>query len=258
MKKRGHTSAGPATRRPAGRGEAGRWALLVLLVLAAGRALPARAQQVLVQANVADDTVKNVFGPNRRYFGHLYLGYALVAGPAGSGAAVRYGPASAELRLGGRLKRRLSQTLALNLDLAYAYQAYGLVQNAQKTLPTPALHRRESLSGHWLASELSLRLNVGRRGNYVGRYLDLLAGGGWSVGTFHVTQDDPGPGIGSVETTERGLPYLRRWTGSVGARLGADRYALVGRRHLTSVFGSKYADWPELPRWMLGFEIGLF
>ena len=39
-------------------------------------ALPAaRAQQVLVQANVADDTVKTTFGPNRRMFGQGYLGY---------------------------------------------------------------------------------------------------------------------------------------------------------------------------------------
>ncbi len=257
MKKRGHTSVGPATRRPAGRGEAGRWALLVLLVLAAGRALPARAQQVLVQANVADDTVKNVFGPNRRYFGHLYLGYALVAGPAGSGAAVRYGPASAELRLGGRLKRRLSQTLALNLDLAYAYQAYGLVQNAQKTLPTPALHRRESLSGHWLASELSLRLNVGRRGNYVGRYLDLLAGGGRLLGSAHTTDDDPAPGIGAVQTTERGLPYLQPWAADLGARLGWDRYAVLARYRTTEASRPAYG-WPALPRWRVGLEIGLF
>ncbi len=231
--------------------------LLVVIALLSG-GIRAQAQQVLVQANVTDDTTKTIFGANRNYFGHLYAGYGLVAGPAGTGAGLHYGLGSAELRLGGRLKFRFTQALALNLDLGYAYQRYQLAQNGQKTVPSPDLHRRESLGQHQLFSEASLRLNAGRRGNTIGHYLDLLAGGGWSVGTSHVTQDDPGPGIGSVETTERGLPYLRRWTGSVGARLGADRYALVGRRRLTSVFGSEYADWPELPRWILGFEIGLF
>jgi len=218
----------------------------------------ARAQQVLVQANVADDTTKTEFGPNRRYFGHLYVGYGLVAGPAGAGAGVRYGLPSSELRVGSRLKFRLTQALALNLDLGYAYRRYELRQDGQKTVPTPVLHRRESLGVHQLYAEAGLRLNAGRRGNTVGSYLDLLAGGGWAVGTSHATDDEPGPGINSVETTERGLPYLRRWAGGAGVRLGIDRYALVGRYRLTPAFEPGYAAWPELPRWVLGFELGLF
>ncbi|MBJ6109256.1 hypothetical protein JAO73_09550 [Hymenobacter sp. BT523] len=215
-----------------------------------------RAQQVLVQANVADDTIKTTFGPNRRYFAHGYFGYGLLAG--GAGTPVRYGLGSAELRAGGRLKVRFSQSLALNFDLGYAYQHLDLDQTPGKTVPTPTLHRRESLGLHQVYAETSLRFNAGRRGNSVGRYLDLLAGGGWVAGTSHTTEDEPGPGIGSVETTERGLPYLRRWTGTAGARLGIDRYAFVVRRRFTPAFAPAYAAWPELPRWVLGLEIGLF
>ena len=218
----------------------------------------ARAQQVLVQANVADDTVKTTFGPNRRYFGHVYLGYGLVAGRAGNGAEVQHGSASAELRGGGRFKIRFSQALAVNLDLGYGYLRYELEQNAQKLVPSPALHRREGLGLHQIYSEISLRLNAGRRGNSVGRYVDLLAGGSWVAATRHFTEDEPAPGIGSVETTEYGLPYLQRWTANVGARLGVDRYAVAARYRLSPAFGSKYAAWPELPRWVIGVEIGLF
>ena len=237
-------------------GNAARWALAVVALACGPQA--ARAQQVLVQADVAEDTLGNTFGPNRSYYGHLYLGYGLLAGPASSGAGVRYGLPSAELRAGGRLKFRLNQVLSLNLDLGYAYQHYGLAQNGQKTLPTAALHRRESLGLQQVYSEVSLRLTAGRRGNAIGRYLDLLASGGWVATTSHVTEDEPAPGIGFVETTERGLPYLRRWTSGLGARFGIDRYALVGRYRLSSVFGSAYSAWPELPRWVLGVEVGLF
>ncbi|GAB3847363.1 hypothetical protein GCM10028822_08680 [Hymenobacter terrigena] len=230
---------------------------MLALGLLAGTLPAARAQQVLVQANVADDTIKTTFGPNRRYFGHVYLGYGLLAGPAEAGAGVRYGLRSAELRGGGRLKVRFNQALALNADLGYAYQRYGLAQNGQKTVPTSNLHRSESLGLHQLYSELSLRLNYGRRGNAVGRYVDLLAGGGWVAATSHSTEDDPAPGISSVETTERGLPYLRRWWGGVGGRVGVDRYALTVRYRLSSVFAPDNA-WPELPRWTLGVEVGLF
>lgn len=218
----------------------------------------ARAQQVLVRANVADDTVRTAFGPNRRYFGHFCLGYGLVAGPAGTGAAVRFGASSAELRGGGRFKVRLSQAVAVNLDLGYGYLRYELAQNDQKRIPAPAQHRREGLGLHQLYSEVSLRLNAGRRGNAVGRYLDVLAGGSWAAATRHVTEDTPAPGIGRVETTEYGLPYLRRWTGIAGVRLGIDRYALAARYRLSPAFGPGYAAWPEPPRWVLGLEIGLF
>lgn len=230
---------------------------LLGLLLAAAPA--ARSQQVLVQANVADDTVRTTFGPNRRYFGHFYLGYGLVAGPAAPGAAVRYGTGSAELRGGGRLKVRFSQTVAATVDLGYAFLRYQLMQDGQKLIPTPAPHRAENLGLHQLYSEASLRLNAGRRrGNSVGRYLDLLAGGGWVAATHHTTEDDPAPGIGRVETTEYGLLYLRRWSGHAGARLGLDRYALTARYRLSPAFGPAYAAWPELPRWVLGIEVGLF
>ena len=233
---------------------------LCFALLLGGWAAPAaRAQQVLVAANVAEDTLKNTFGPNRRYFAHAYLGYGLVAGPAGTGAAVRYGPASGEVQVGGRLKRRLTQTFALNLDLRYAYLRQSLAQNAAKTLPTAARHRRESLGFHQIQPEISLRINAGPRGNVVGHYLDLLAWGSLVAATNHVTEDDPAANATQVETTETGLDYLGRIGGGVGARLGTSRYALAARYRLSSVFAPGYAaSWPELPRWVLGLEIGVF
>ena len=233
-----------------------RWCALGALL--AGTPMAARAQQVLVQANVAADTVKTTFGPNRRWFGHGYVALGLVAGPAETGATLRYGLPSTEVRVGGRLKLRLGQSVALCGDLAYAYQRYELAQEAGKVVPSSVLHQRENLVLHQVASEIVLRLNYGRRGNAVGSYLDLLAGGSWAVGTRHTTEDVPAPGIKSVETTESGLPYLRRFGTSAGARLGLDRYALVARYRLTTAFASGYAAWPELPRWVIGIEVGLF
>lgn len=229
-----------------------------LAALLAGVPVAAQAQQVLVQANVADDTVKTTFGPNRRWFGHGYVALGLVAGPAEAGARLRYGFPSAEARVGGRLKRRLSQSVALCGDLAYAYLRYDLAQEAGKRVPAPTLHQRESLVLHQIATEFAVRFNYGRRGNAVGRYLDLLAGGNWAAGTHHSTEDTPAPGIGSVETTESGLPYLRRFGGIAGARLGFDRYALAARYRFSPAFAPAYAAWPELPRWVVGVEVGLF
>ncbi|UOQ70718.1 hypothetical protein [Hymenobacter cellulosilyticus] len=57
--------------------------------------------------------------------------------------------------------------------------------------------------------------------------------------------------------TEHGLDYLRRWTYGTGLRLGSSRYALTARYRLSDVFtASRQAQYPELPRWVIGLELG--
>lgn len=220
----------------------------------------ARAQRVLLHATPATDSMEVRRGPNRAVFRHLYLGYAPVVGrAAGPGADLRYG-SSGEFLLGLRHKFRLSQTLALGIDARYVRLVYQLRQNDQKILPTPTQHHSESLALPQLQLEPYVRLNVGRRGNVVGRYLDLAAWGGWVTSTAHRYEDRPGSsGAARTQVVNRGLPYLNRWPYGLGGRLGSGRYAAVARYRLSDAFtGEARQRYPELPRWVLGLELGLF
>ena len=233
------------------------WGLLL-----AGLAGPAaHAQQVLLQTDVARDTLRPRTGPNRRYFGHLYAGYGLVAGSSGAGLPLRYGSSSSEIQLGGRLKRRFTDHLALIADLRYAYLRYGLAQDAgPKALPFSTVHDTEKLTYHQLQGEVGLRLNAGfrPRGNVVGTYLDLLAYGGPALAANHTTTDEPA-GQGRLEVTQHQPPYLRRWLGGVGARLGSDRLALVGHYRLSEALRPAGGVAPPEPaRWVVGLEVGWF
>lgn len=226
---------------------------LLLLLLAAPAA---HAQQVLLQTDVAEDTVLNRTGPNRRYFGHLYGGYALAAGP--SALALKYGLASSEVQLGGRLKRRLGPFFAFNTDLRYAYLRYGLDPGASQPGPfgPGAGFDSQYFSYHQVQGEVSLRLNPARRrGNTVGRYLDVLAYGGWAFATTYATAG-PGPSGGQLEVVAHRPDYLARWQGGVGARLGSNSVALVGRYRLSEALRGVGA--PEPPRWQVGLELGWF
>ncbi|TGE24543.1 hypothetical protein E5K00_04845 [Hymenobacter aquaticus] len=230
---------------------------ILLLGAALGIGPAARAQRILLQERLATDTVRSVFGPNRTYYNHFYLGYGLVAGPAaGSGAALRYG-SSGELVLGLRNKLRVSQHLALGLDVRYARVVYHLAQEAQKTVPNTTQHQREYLALPQAQLEGFVRLNYGRRGNVIGRYVDVGGWGGWVIGTTHFYEDEPANGAKRVSVTEHGLGYLRRWSYGAGLRLGSSRYALNARYRLSDVFrASAGAAFPELPRWVLGLELG--
>jgi hypothetical protein len=225
---------------------------LLLALLLAGPA--ARAQQVLLQTDVANDTIPNRTGPNRRYFGHLYVGYALAAGPSALG--VKHGVASSELQVGGRLKRRLGSVFAFNTDLRYAYLRYGLDPTAPRPAPFGTGFQSQAMSYHQVQGEASLRLNPARRrGNTVGRYLDLLAYGGWALATSYATEG-PGPSGGRLEVVAHQPDYLARWQGGVGARLGSNSLALVGRYRVSEAL--RGPGLPEPPRWQLGIEVGWF
>jgi hypothetical protein len=235
----------------------------IYFVLACLAGPAARAQQVLLQADVARDTLRPRTGPNRRYFGHLYASYGLAAGPSSApGLPVRYGFSSTEVQVGGRLKRRFTDHLALTADLRYAYLRYGIAQdNGPKVAPFSDVHDTETLSYHQLQGELSLRLNAGLRprGNVVGTYLDLLAYGGPALAANHSTTDEATNGQGRLEATRHEPPYLNRWLGGVGARLGSGPLAVVGRYRLSDALRAPSGSpIPELPRWVIGLEISWF
>ena len=233
-----------------------RWLLAACL---AGPA--AHAQQVLLQTDVARDTLRPRTGPNRRYFGHFYVGYGLVLGGSGAGLPLRYGVSSSEIQLGGRLKWRLTDHLALTTDLRYAYLRYALAQDdGPKVAPFSGLHDSESVTYHQLQGELGLRLNAGLRprGNVVGTYLDLLAYGGPALAANHTTIDQDTP-QGRLEVTRHEPPYLGRWLGGVGVRLGSGSLALVGRYRLSDALRpANGLVLPEPARWVVGVEIGWF
>jgi hypothetical protein len=231
-----------------------------LVLLGAGLLLcrPTKAQRVLLDGNVAADTTRQTFGPNRRVFVHALLGYAPVVGKAsGPGADLNYGVSRA-VKVGVRAKLRLSEVLAVGADLRYTPLRYNLKQNDQKRLPTPTLHDKESLALQQFETEGWLRLNAGQRGNVIGNYLDLTGWGGWVAGSTHRTEDKPGVNSRRQTSTEHGLSYVRRWTYGVGARIGTGRYALETRYRLSDTFrGSYAAGFPEMPRWVVGIELGV-
>lgn len=230
---------------------------LALLFLSGAEA---RAQRVLLREEPPADSATARYGPNRAFYRHLYLGYTTVVGqPDGPGADLRYFK-SAEFFLGVRHKYRLSRSVAAGFDVRYARLAYHLKQNSQKLLPTPSQHHAESLVISQLQLEPYVRLGFGRRGNVIGHFVDVSGWGGRALGTSHHYEDRPGTGGGKrTVVVERGLGYVRRWPFGLGARLGSGRYVATARYRLSDTFTPQASPtYAELPRWVIGFELGLF
>ena len=233
----------------------------------------APAQKVLLAQDVTKDTVEVKFGPNKKYFGHMYVGYGFVAGPAeNKGSAVDYG-SSHEWLFGYRFKYKVGNVYALGFDVTVNPVTYFIKQKTGKTLPNPFLFDEEKFKFTNFGLSVYQRFNWDKRGNYVGNFIDMGAYGNWMPVKVHIFEDDnlfgisgPLSGVKEVKVRETGLKYVEDFNYGVLARVGFNRYVFYGSYRLSDLFGGysvadetgkNMYDFAELPRVTVGFQLGL-
>jgi len=213
------------------------------------------SQDILLQQNVKSDSIRPTYGPNLRNYLHGYFGLGF---PLFTNETVKYTKpgVSTSLNLGLRYKRRITNYLATGMELGISATSYKLKQSDPKTIPDTIVNDKEKFQISTLMSSAYVRINVGRRGNYIGNYLDLGAYGGWNFQKKHKTTNgnDEGEKV-RLSTTQ--LKYVENFSYGLLARIGVSRYALTAQYRLSDIFKSSYAM-PELPRLIVGIEVGLF
>lgn len=231
--------------------------LLSLWMLAGAAAF---SQHVLLEQDVNADTIAETTGPNLKKYTHLYVNYGLVLGATeGDNADIKTGNSS-QFAIGLRYKRRLSNFYAFGFDLSYNITTFHLKQDSAKMLPNTDLHDKEKLSFNNATLQLYNRFNFGKRGNHIGRYIDLGGYGEWAFSVTHYTRDtdDRAKALGAkaTETTNKRLKYTAAFNYGLAARIGFGKVAVFGKYRLSDMFVSKY-DYPELPRIVVGLEFGV-
>lgn len=221
------------------------------------------AQTVLLHEDVNNDTIKSDFGPNLKRFNHFYMGYGLVLGPStGAGADILFGKSS-NFTFGYRVKRKLSNTLAVGWELNYNTTSFRLKQDSLKIFPHTLLHEKEVFFSHAFQLQLYARLNFGKRGNYVGNFIDIGGWGQWDFSYRHFYRDMPFF-LGSynaqvVEVTNKKLLYTQPLNYGLGFRAGANRFVIYAQYRLSNIFDNVlFPTYPELPRLVVGLQIVLF
>jgi len=224
----------------------------------------AEGQTVLLEQDVNADTIPELVGPNLKHFSHLYVGYGFVLGADAVGSEIRYG-SSSDFVYGYRYKRKLSEFYAVGFDIFYHSTAFHLKQDSTKALPNNILHddkgEKEKLTFHNLSLGLYNRFNFGKRGNYLGHFLDLGARIDWAFSVVHFTKDiydiaNVNNG-GVVKTKTTGLVYIKPIYYNVFTRLGFNKFVITASYRLSDLFKEEYDLYPELPLLIVGVEIGL-
>jgi hypothetical protein len=217
--------------------------------------LVAYSQDVLLEQNVENNEAKPLYGPNLRHYVHGYIGLGFPVATSSDQNFIKP-VASADFNFGLRYKRRFTNFLALGFDLGVTSTAYKIKQEDSKTVPDAQVNDKEKIQVNALLGDAWFRINVGRRGNYIGNYLDIGAYGGWNFMKKHKTintnADDE-----KVKVSTTRLSYVEDISYGFMARMGTNRYALTARYRSSDIFVSGY-DLPELPRLVIGVELGLF
>ncbi len=204
-------------------------------------------------------------GPNYKNFHQLYLNYLFVI-PMNDDTEIETNAGKSGIfTIGWRYKRKLSEWFAWGTGLSYANAQYSIKQYAGKQIPNDILHDKEKLKYNNLNLEFYIRFNFGKRGNIIGKFIDMGAYGGYAVSVKHFYEDkadknSPPAYAGKIKVNEKELNYVNNLNYGLTARMGVNRWVISASYRLSDLLNDDYkalvGDF-YFPRLAVGIEIGL-
>lgn len=215
----------------------------------------ASTQEYLLSIEQAVDSLEPKRGKNRAHYTHPYIGYGFILGPADQGAATVAG-SSREFVYGIRYKRKLSNVFSAGYDLLYKFQAYRLVQDSSKRIPSPLLNDRERMIFHHATAMLYFRTNFkALRGDKMGKFFDLGAYGDYIFAHVLFQKNELSNGVISRNRTTR-HGYFNRINYGAMMRVGGDRLSIYGTYRLSDIFYPSL-QMPEMSRLTIGIQLNI-
>ena len=228
---------------------------------------PLNAQEVVLDMDV-EDQYKGTRGPNMRHYTHFYIGTGFVMDfDEETGTRIDWWKSNHVL-FGYRYKLKLLSFYALGLDLNFMNTRYYFEGRNENPLDpmnplTYNLERdRHHLHNTGFGLEFYHRINIGRRGNTLGYYLDTGIRGQWNMGDVEkiiIKTDDKNAFAGVTRIKNRKLGYVEPLSYGLTARIGFNKIILHGFYRLSEYFTDRINDAvrveiPELPRLTIGIQ----
>lgn len=214
------------------------------------------AQKQIIHHNLKQDTLKIDRGPNSRKFSHSYL---IIGGVVPDSKIVD--PAYChEFGLGWLKKRKLNNTFSIGYDLAFSYRNYRIKDTSYYALPPGSTLLKERLYTRNLQLKPWLRINIGKRGNTLGKYIDLGAFGEWSFARTHYYKFENPKGTPEgvkVEYLLKKHDWFLPFNYGAMVRLGFNKWSLFGMYRVSNMF-KQNMFFNELPRITAGINYAIF
>ena len=151
------------------------------------------------------------------------------------------------------------------MALYYDNTVYRIKQKEGKRFPNANIHDKETLRLNNLGFEIFQRINFGRRGNFVGKFIDMGLYYNWAFDVKHAYKDkiDQSNNPDMAKNTKiinRNLNYIDDFNYGLRARLGFNRSVLTFTYRLSDLFDKTFHNNEidiEMPRFTLGIQLGI-
>lgn len=226
--------------------------LIIVLLFVSGLAVS--AQTVVISEDLRGDGDPPSSGMNRKHYRHFYTGFHFPAGdPELPGAEIIFGR-SWTFEHGLRYKLRLNNTFSAGYEIQFKRASFFPRQQEGKRVPDQVIHEREKLVFTAIGGGLYQRVNFGRRGDYIGRFIDVGVYGDWHFNIRHVSFDQVGKE--RIRTRRTGMDYPESLGYGILARVGFNNTVFKATYRLSDLFRED-AGLPEFTRLTIGVEMGL-
>ena len=163
------------------------------------------------------------------------------------------------MTLGYRFKRKINNIYSLGWIINCNLKSFDIKQNALKIFPTNIISEKEKLLTRNLALGLYNRFNFGKRGNYIGNFIDVGANFEWNFyPTFVINNKNifNASLSGNTKQIQSNLKFNNASNYCIAAALGFNKYVIYSTYRLSNIFRNSF-NFPELPRFIVGLQLGL-
>lgn len=216
----------------------------------------AYSQKQIIHQNLKQDTLKVDRGANARKFTHAYI----FAGGMVPDSKIIDPARSHEFGFGWLKKRKLSNTFSIGFDFAFSYKNYHIKDTSYYALPPGSTLIKERLYTRNLQFKPWLRINIGKHGNTLGKYVDLGAFGEWSFTRTHYFKFENPKGTPEGVTGEYLLKkhdWFLPFNYGAMLRIGINKWSLFGMYRLSDMF-KQNTFFKEMPRITAGINYAIY
>ena len=233
------------------------FALLILV------SIYTEAQDVKLEKDV-EEQYKGTKGPNMRHHKHMYFGIGGISGfDEEIGTAINPWK-SGQIVIGYRYKLKLLSFYAIGLDMNFKMNQYYFDDDdvnpldIDNPLANITGEEKHSLTNNGLGLEFYQRINIGKRGNALGKYLDTGFRGQWNMTNVedYVLITDNDPFVGKTMVVNRRLNYIEAFSYGLSARIGINKFVIYSYYRLSDYFKPEFGI-PELSRLSFGAQMVL-
>lgn len=233
---------------------AARHTVLATMVLFLFSPALVRSQEILIEQDVMADTIEDSFGPNRQQYAHVFLSLGSIALGDRNSAANKLFDQQTEFGFGIRYKRKLTDWLDIGADLQYQRIKLSIAQNPGKSFPDTNIYHRQDLRRGTIPASLFFRINYGRRGDYIAKFVDLGAYAELRVMERTVRWENTMSDT-YRKVIEHGMDFSEQFLYGIYLRAGWNKYSLICRYRLSPLMSTSSGIGDLVPL-TLGFQFG--